>query len=459
MYIFLSHASKEHGEAEKLCNLLESKGHQCFLAPRNIRSGHEYAEEILDGIERSDVMVLFLSEAANESPHVLREIERAVSKKIKIVVYQLEKVQLSKSMEYFLMSHQWVNTAANTGHESILACVEELTVGEQIPGHTEELNKQKTEKSAFTAFLKKYRRLIMALILIIFAAVLLEDAVGRYKQNKEGAVSGPEENSLPTETKTVELGDTVVFGSYHNEPIEWRVLRLNEDGTAVLVSGYILTMKAFDAAEGGRYNYMEGNYWTDDISTLEAEQQCQLRGNNRWSVSNIRTWLNSEKENVVYEDQAPKATAMSELVNGYDTEAGFLHGFTKEERAAIRTTTVTTGDEVTEDRVFLLSSEELVWFEDADVSPMTVPKASALEQDKTGWYQLFALDYNVEDYYWWLRDADRSEGARQCEAYVVTNSYSSGQLITRSVGLEGFGIRPAMTVDVTADCIVIKNGE
>lgn len=465
MYIFLSHSSKDHAVAEELCGILEGRGHVCFLAPRDIRSGHEYAEEIIDGIERSEVMLLLLSEAANQSPHVLREVERAVSKKIQIVVYQLEKVTLSKSMEYFLMSHQWVDTAANTGYDGILNCMEELSAD----GHTvqqPEIEQQKT--AGLTAVLKKHSTLVLAVILFILVVALIplllqqKDKTADVPVTPEVVSDGVnEETSLPVATPTATLGDTVLFGSYQGEPIEWRVLKLHEDGTAVLVSTHILTMKAFDAAESGKYNSYDGvSYWLESAGDLEPDLQIKLRGNNQWSTSNIRTWLNSDRENVIYEDQAPTARAMSELVNGYDMEPGFLSGFDEEELAAIVSSQIITGENISEDRVFLLSAEELAWFEEADVSMLAVPLESAVEQDKTGWYRLFALDYNVEDYYWWLRDAVETEaGLSAYEAYVVSNSYAHGKLISKSVGLEGFGIRPAITVNLSAECIEIKNGE
>ncbi len=92
-----------------MCQVLEQDGNRCFLAPRDIRTGYEYAEEIVNGIDSSDLMILILSEQANHSPHVLREVERAVSKSVPIIVYKLSEVQLTKSMEYFLMAHQWMN--------------------------------------------------------------------------------------------------------------------------------------------------------------------------------------------------------------------------------------------------------------------------------------------------------------------------------------------------------------
>ena len=109
MYVFLSHSSIDADVANGLCQELEKNGIGCFLAPRDIRSGHEYAEEIIYGIDRSDAMILVLSNNSNQSPHVLREVERAVSKNIPIIVYRIEDVILTKSMEYFLMSHQWLN--------------------------------------------------------------------------------------------------------------------------------------------------------------------------------------------------------------------------------------------------------------------------------------------------------------------------------------------------------------
>ena len=95
MYIFLSHSSQNADTALSICRTLESNNYKCFLAPRDIRSGYEYAAEIINGIDKSDVLLLVLSKESNTSPHVLREIERAVSKSIPIIVYKLEDVKLT----------------------------------------------------------------------------------------------------------------------------------------------------------------------------------------------------------------------------------------------------------------------------------------------------------------------------------------------------------------------------
>lgn len=126
-YVFISHSSKDGGDAVKLCDYLEENGKKCFIAPRDIQYGHEYAEAIINGVDNSEAMVLMLSDNSNKSPHVLREVERAVSKSIPIIIYKLEEVELSKSMEYFLMTHQWISAAAEGGFEEILKYVNEIS--------------------------------------------------------------------------------------------------------------------------------------------------------------------------------------------------------------------------------------------------------------------------------------------------------------------------------------------
>lgn len=122
--IFISHSSANAEIAKKLCEYLEEREKKCFIAPRDIRLGHEYAEEILGGIDNSYAMVLMLSKESNISPHVLREVERAVSKNIPIIVYRIENVQLSKSLEYFLMTHQWMDAADDKDFERIMDSIE-----------------------------------------------------------------------------------------------------------------------------------------------------------------------------------------------------------------------------------------------------------------------------------------------------------------------------------------------
>lgn len=433
MQIFISHSSKNAAAAAEICRLLEESGTKCFIAPRDIRTGREYAEEIVNGLDASAAVILLMSEEANHSPHVLREVERAVSKSIPILVYKLEEVALSKSMEYFLMTHQWVGSQDKDGYERILSFAADLQ---------RETDK---EQDSHTAGKKQNPQAVPAVFfLCLLAAVIV---VGGFLLRGAGQKQ---------KKAQVQVGDTVIFGSYNGEEISWRVLRISEDGSqAVLVAADILTMKAFDAAEGGRYNQYESvDYWSrDSAADTDLELQILVRGNNDWSASNIRTWLNSADEVVLYADQPPEASAMAEKKNGYQNEAGFLHDFTAEELSAIVETEIVTNSNAlydadtvtTMDRVYFLSMEELSWFDEAGISKLAVPTQAAVEQDGSCWYMLDYMEYNIKEYCWWLREPVEGT-ASQC--YLVGNGYTQENIRQENAGLEGYGVRPALTVDL-----------
>jgi len=436
MQIFISHSSKDGGVANRLCEYLEKKGEKCFLAPRDIRLGKEYAEEIIRGIEQSDAMVLLMSEDANQSPHVLREVERAVSKSVPVFVYKLEEVELSKSMEYFLMTHQWLEVQNRNDFSVVWEAVCGLEKEETVSATVRQKN-AKGSRGWIVGLA------VVVLLLVLTGLVIWQNGAGKGKQDK---------------VCVYEVGDTLTFGTYNDEPIEWRVLRISEDGnTAVLIAKDILAFKAFDAAESGTYNENgEEDYWVSGSEAdTDLEIQRLVRGNNDWSVSNIRTWLNAGTEVVYYADQPPMAAAMSEKKNGYHNEPGFLYGFSKEELAAIVPTMVKTDgnalseDEiVTEDLVYLLSSEELVWFEEAGISKLAKPTQAALERDQSNWYDIEVSAFGTEEYYWWLRNP--VEGTTST-CYMVNSGYTYDELTKANAGLEGYGIRPAVTVNLQAD--------
>lgn len=448
MYVFISHSSKDAECAEKVCTMLEDAGHKCFIAPRDIRSGKEYAEELMLGIERSEAMVLLLSQDANNSPHVLREVEHAASRAIPIMVYKLEEVTLSKSMEYFLMTHQWVNQKPGERLDKILACVSDMQADKEGI-HKEDVHEDKRLPKRCGI---KIPLASVSILIVLVSAVLFY--VGGIK--KEEGIS---------DDADMQLGSTVVLGAYNGEPVSWRVIHLSEDAKkAVLITEHIITMKAFDAAESERFNEDNGaDYWMYTSEQFDDKAlEAKVRGNNEWSGSCIRAWLNSDEQIVTYEDGIPSAKVMSEMKNGYEHESGFLYGFTQKEREAVLDTQIMTKGNllsetdmvVTNDKVFLLNSDELEWLREADVSILAEPTESAAAQDETGWYGAYSQELGKNSYYWWLREPVDGH-ISQC--YTVTNGLTEDTLISQIVGVEGFGVRPAVTVDVQALMKLIDN--
>ncbi len=524
MYIFLSHSSQNADIALSICRTLESNSYKCFLAPRDIRSGYEYAAEIINGIDKSDVLLLVLSKESNTSPHVLREIERAVSKSIPIIVYKLEDVELTSSMEYFLMTHQWLN-ASNDNLDDLLVCMNNFknNTHEKYTG---------TPENEDAPNVKKRKKSILPLVIIISALVisaailtgtlilkygkdkpvdndetgLPTDIAGSLEEDsssneettqpssKEESTTSTEEssNEEPSKESTsdenseetsnesstndsseettsastsiadVKIGDKIVLGKYNDADITWQVLKIADDGkTAVLIAKDVLTMKGFDAADGGYAGYYEGKsqIWQGSPAYTDMEVRAVTYGNSSWELSTIRTWLNSSAEYVEYEGARPVNKAFSDYKNGYSDEAGFLYNFTEEERSAIVETTITTKGSllsgkdtvVTKDKVFLLSLDELEWFKGSDISVYATPtpQAISLNEDFTYRDQL-VNGYKTNTIFWWLRDPVSDDSAK---CHVVSVDLTENLTSSYLVCVEGWGIRPAITVDLTSDLI------
>ena len=95
---FISHAKADQKRAHEIAASLEESGLKCWIAPRDVRPGQSYGDEIIRGIERSRSFILVLSKASNESPFVSREVERAVSKRKPIFPIRIEDVVPSSSL-------------------------------------------------------------------------------------------------------------------------------------------------------------------------------------------------------------------------------------------------------------------------------------------------------------------------------------------------------------------------
>ncbi len=107
--VYISYSSKDKTVAEAACAAIESCGVGCWMAPRDIAPGRDWAESIIEAISGCRAMVLIFSAEANSSPQVLREVERAVNKGVPIIPVRIHDVKPSGSLEYFISSSHWLD--------------------------------------------------------------------------------------------------------------------------------------------------------------------------------------------------------------------------------------------------------------------------------------------------------------------------------------------------------------
>ena len=109
--VFVSYASQDGAIATTVVETLERSGIACWIAPRDVTPGAFYADEIVHAIDAAKALVLILSRNSADSPHVLREVERAASKRHPVVPLRVDQAPLPAALEYFLNSSLWLNAS------------------------------------------------------------------------------------------------------------------------------------------------------------------------------------------------------------------------------------------------------------------------------------------------------------------------------------------------------------
>jgi len=108
--VFVSYCTKtDRDAAYDLVWQVEAHGIECWIAPRDVQGGTEWAAEIVNAITVCKVMVLIFSPSANESPQVRREVMLAMHRGVRIVPFRIAQVAPSASLEYYLGGHQWLD--------------------------------------------------------------------------------------------------------------------------------------------------------------------------------------------------------------------------------------------------------------------------------------------------------------------------------------------------------------
>jgi hypothetical protein len=394
--VFISYSSRDKNTADAVCAALERNRIRCWIASRDVMPGKEWGEEIVQAISNSQIMVLVFSSAANRSQQVLREVERAVNKNVIIVPFRIEDVLPTRSMEYFLYSTHWLDALTPDLEKHIGRLVD--TVGKLLASpeqHVAAVPPMMGRPKPPYHRLKERIRQVSIGVLVLLALFgiakifniqvqfkprqtqthsgttssgsLIGSGDQRLRETREsGRLNGSDANQprydhdLSTndgitgsksdlndhKQTTLKIGDYVNFGRYDGEPVEWRVININRYGNPLLLSAKIISIKPFDAAEGGIYNQRSTGRKIDDfmafselIARFPMDELRLMKGNNSWGASNLREWLNSRDKQVKYSSTPPSSEAIVKEGSAYDREPGFLSNFNANEENLIQPVT------------------------------------------------------------------------------------------------------------------------
>lgn len=203
-HVFLSYASPDRAIAETVCAALEAGGIPCWMAPRNILPGSDYGASIIEALEAAQAMVLIFSSHSNVSPHIKREIERAVNKGIAVIPFRIENVLPSKSLEYFISTQHWLDAFTPPLERHLQHLVDTMRVllsptAARQPVGAEPLPPPKTPAAAPVAAaprgpavggLRLKGGVLWAVVVILAGAVVAGLIIIR--KSRPGRVTGPE---------------------------------------------------------------------------------------------------------------------------------------------------------------------------------------------------------------------------------------------------------------------------
>jgi TolB-like protein len=134
--VFISYASQDTDDANQICESLEAQGITCWIAPRDVKPGAEYADAIVRAINDAKAIVLVMSAGAVASAHVGREVERAASKRKAIIAFRVDAAPLSAALEYFLSQSQWIDVPALGTKAALAKLKEAVGQGSATPSQT-----------------------------------------------------------------------------------------------------------------------------------------------------------------------------------------------------------------------------------------------------------------------------------------------------------------------------------
>jgi hypothetical protein len=119
-HVFVSHGSEDSEDANALAAFIESKGVKSWIAPRDVRPGQDYSEQLQEAIETSIAFVVLVSDKANRSPYVRAETEMAFSNGKPIFPVRVSDIQPAAGLAFFLKIRHWTD-AFGPGREASLA--------------------------------------------------------------------------------------------------------------------------------------------------------------------------------------------------------------------------------------------------------------------------------------------------------------------------------------------------
>ena len=111
--IFISYSSKDAKIAFHLVDYLETHGIECWIAPRNIASGHDYTDTIDEAIKSCNGFILIVSNHSVQSVWVKKELTLGISHQKNIIPFKITNIEINGGINFMLNNLQWIDATSH----------------------------------------------------------------------------------------------------------------------------------------------------------------------------------------------------------------------------------------------------------------------------------------------------------------------------------------------------------
>jgi hypothetical protein len=125
-HVFISHSSDDREEANFVATYLEQRGARIWIAPRDVRPGRDYSEQLQQAIEDCGAFVVLVTGRSNKSPYVRVETEMAFSLEKPIFPVRTSDVAPGPGLALFLKIKHWTDAFGAAREQNLARLAEEV---------------------------------------------------------------------------------------------------------------------------------------------------------------------------------------------------------------------------------------------------------------------------------------------------------------------------------------------
>lgn len=204
--ILISCTASDLHTADNIRHFLEQNGFSCRVQGGNKSSYDSTGDDPAEVFGWADAFVLIVSEAANLSGGIRRDIDEAVNCGLSVLPIRVEDIEPSRSLRYYLGPYQWIEAFGDEIDKYLEVLLKALrSSGDIAIGTTDQIRKP------------KWMRLLAIPAAILFFLVILQFIkAGRNEEGQDdsGATTGIDHIMYPDSCDCLIIGDQESYSAY-----------------------------------------------------------------------------------------------------------------------------------------------------------------------------------------------------------------------------------------------------